>query len=350
MKLKLLAFFQLLLLYACSQDAKTGSPTNRISAEQFVSINGIEQWVTIKGDTTKPVILFIHGGPGSPMSPYADSMYGKWEKDFVLVQWDQRGAGRTYGKNAPTGLTPDYLKAHPLTIGQMTDDGIALAEYLTRHLQKKKIILFGTSWGSALALKMVIKNPDLFYAYIGHSQMIDPSATAITAYEKVYAMAQEAKDQQALDLLKTIGKPPYESAKSVGQLIRLTKKYQQLHAVPAPPGMFTLSPAYDNSKDDQNRSDGDDYSFVNYAGDKQFGVAPMSAAINFFKDGLDIKIPVYFIQGTEDIQTPPALLKVYFDKLKAPAKKLVMLPGAEHGFNQSVIDTQYAILKQLALQ
>lgn len=84
----------------------------------------------LKGDSTKPVLLFVHGGPGSPMSPYADAIYAHWEKDFLLVQWDQRGIGRTYGYNAPGELTPEHLRSNPLTIEQMTSDGIELSRYL----------------------------------------------------------------------------------------------------------------------------------------------------------------------------------------------------------------------------
>lgn len=47
-------------------------PKNKISEEKFILINGIEQWVTIKREISKPIILFIHGGPGSPLSPYSD--------------------------------------------------------------------------------------------------------------------------------------------------------------------------------------------------------------------------------------------------------------------------------------
>ena len=75
----------------------------------------------------------------------------------------------------------------------------------------------------------------------------------------------------------------------------------------------------------------------------------MSARINFFEDGLTFKIPVYFIQGEEDIQTPAALNKDYFNKIKAPAKEFFLLPGTEHGFNQPVIDTQLSIIKEYIL-
>src|SRR5664279_1943582 len=93
MKLKLIILVQLFIIHAYAQDKHNDSTVNRIMEERFIRINGIEQWVTIKGDRTKPVILFLHGGPGSPLSPYADAIYSKWEKDFILVQWDQRGAG-----------------------------------------------------------------------------------------------------------------------------------------------------------------------------------------------------------------------------------------------------------------
>lgn len=319
---------------------------NRISKEGFITINGIEQWVTIKGDSTKPVVLFLHGGPGSPLSPYADAVYGKWEKDFTLVQWDQRGTARTYGSNAPDELTPEYLRSNPLTLEQMTADGVELARYLTKHLGKKKIILFGSSWGSVLGVKMAQKSPELFYAYIGHSQLVDPAASNLSAYNKLVQLAQQAKDQASLDLLRSIGKPPYDTAKHAGQFMRIVKKYQQKNTLPAPASWFVLSPKYDNQKDEQHRSDGDDYSFVNYTGDKRLGIAPMSAKINFLKDGLVFKIPVYFIQGEEDIQTPASLNKTYFNKIKAPAKKFILLPKTEHGFNQSVIDAHYNIMMQ----
>jgi acetyl esterase len=329
-----------------AQDNRAAIIPNYINKQGFVRINGIEQWVTIKGDSTKPVVLFLHGGPGSPMSPYADAIYGQWEKDFMLVQWDQRGAGRTYGYNAPEELTPEYLRANPLTLEQMTADGIALARHLTKALGKKKIILFGSSWGSVLGVSMVQKSPELFYAYIGHSQVTDPAASNLFAYNKVVQLAQQAKDQASLDVLQLIGRPPYDTAKHAGQFMRIIKKYQQKNATLAPASWFVLPAEYDNKKDDAHRSDGDDYSFVNYTGDKRLGIAPMSAKINYLKDAVTFKLPVYFIQGEEDIQTPASMNKTYFDKIKAPAKKFILLPKTEHGFNQSVVDAHYNIMKQ----
>jgi pimeloyl-ACP methyl ester carboxylesterase len=325
---------------------KDSALKNKISEEKFILINGIEQWVTIKGEISKPIIFFIHGGPGSPLSPYSDNLYKDWEKDFIIVQWDQRGTGKTFGRYAPEELTPEYLKANPLTVDLMTNDGIELSEYLLKHLGKQKIILFGTSWGSALGVKMATKRPDLFYAYVGHSQIVNPTID-IAFYDKVYKMAADKKDKDALEILTTIGKPPYDRAKKVGQLFRILKQYEKENSIPAPDNWFVLSPDYDNAKDNQNRSDGDDYSFVNYTGDSKLGVQSMSTTINLMKDNLDFQIPVYLIQGNEDILTAKEKTKEYFDKLKAPKKKYYLLLKTAHGFNESVLKTQYKILKSI---
>jgi pimeloyl-ACP methyl ester carboxylesterase len=348
MKLKFIILFQFFILNIYPQVRHTDSIANRIAEKRFIRINGIEQWVTIKGDRSKPVILFLHGGPGSPLSPYADAIYGKWEKDFILVQWDQRGTGKTFGLNAPAELNREYLQSNPLTIEQMTIDGIELVNYLVTYLGKQKIILFGTSWGSILGVEMAVRRPDLFYAYVGHSQVVNPSANLVYDYQKIYQMVQSAKDQQSIDALDSIGKPPYDIARNAGQLFRIIKKYERKNSVPAPSSWFELSAEYANEKDSLNRYDGDDYSFVNYIGDKHLGVKPMMSTVNLLKDGLDLKIPVYLIQGEEDILTPKEITKEYFNKIRSPKKKFILLPGAAHGFNLSVVEIQFKIMKSIS--
>lgn len=331
---------------AHAQDQNGRSSESSISEEQFILINGIEQWVTIKGDRSKPVILFLHGGPGSTISPYSDNLYKDWEKDFIIVQWDQRGAGRTFGRHAPEELTPEYLATHPLTLDVMVQDGIELSEYLIRHLGKQKIILFGTSWGSALGVKIVAKRPDLFYAYVGHSQIVNPAIDE-EFYNKIYKMAEKKGDSESLEILNTIGKPPFDRARKAGQLFRIVKKYEKENAVPAPESWFVVSPAYDNPQDNQHRSDGDDYSFVHYTGDSKLGVEAMNARIDLMKDNLDFKVPVYLIQGREDLLTPKDKTKKYFKKLKAPEKRLYVLPRTAHGFNTAVLEMQYKVFKRI---
>lgn len=128
--------------------------------------------------------------------------------------------------------------------------------------------------------------------------------------------------------------------------MRAVKQYQRVKSTPASATWFVLPSNYDNDKDNQFRSDGDDYSFVNYAGDQKLGIASMSSKINFFQDGLIFKIPVYLIQDEEDIQTPVSICWSYYYKIKAPSKKLILLPNTEHGFNQAVIDAHYKVMRE----
>jgi len=129
----------------------------------FVDIGGIKQWIQIRGeDRDNPVLLFVHGGPGGSSWPMS-SGWRPWEKHFTIVQWDQRGTGRTYGAAGDT-LAPT------MTLERMTQDGVELAEHLRTHLHKDRIVLVGHSWGSFLGIHMVKQRPDLFSAYVGTGQ------------------------------------------------------------------------------------------------------------------------------------------------------------------------------------
>src|ERR1700730_2536534 len=90
---------------------------NGIEEGMYVKIGGIDQWIQIRGeDRGNPVILFVHGGPGGSTIPMP-SGWQPWEKFFTIVQWDQRGAGRTF---RATGSSI----AATMTLAQMTQDGV----------------------------------------------------------------------------------------------------------------------------------------------------------------------------------------------------------------------------------
>jgi pimeloyl-ACP methyl ester carboxylesterase len=319
-----------------------------INEEKFISIGGIEQWITIKGDDkTKPAILFLHGGPGSTLSQFENNIYGGWEKDFVLINWDQRGAGKTYGRNTPSDINEEYYVKNPLKVEQMTKDGIELTKYILDYLDKQNVILVGTSWGSILGMLMILDSPELFDAYVGHSQVVNFSKNINYAYKKVYELAISTEDNISLEILNTLGDPPYDNARSYGQLLRIVKKYEGDNSIPAPDSWWNIASQYDNEKDSKARYDGDDYSFINFVGHEKLGIESMVSAIDFEKDGLVIEIPVYLIQGEQDILTSKMITKPYFDKIKAPKKEYFLVPDAAHGHNQSIVDKQLEVVKYI---
>jgi pimeloyl-ACP methyl ester carboxylesterase len=121
--------------------------TRSIDETGFLTLGGIDQWVGIQGsDLGNPVILYLHGGPGEAQSPFLKE-FTAWEAAFTVVNWDQRGPGKTFGHNGPS--TPD------MTLDQMTQDAIEVAHHALRRLGKRKIILVGQSWGAALGVHVV---------------------------------------------------------------------------------------------------------------------------------------------------------------------------------------------------
>src|ERR1700735_3856824 len=130
---------------------------NGIDEGMFVPIGGINQWITIRGQNRdNPVVLFLHGGPGTHTNLPDFSLATAGTPSFTLVQWDQRGAGKTFGSGGTS--------ATDMTVDRMTLDGVELTQFLRGHLHKEKIILVGHAWGTILGIHMVKARPDLFYA------------------------------------------------------------------------------------------------------------------------------------------------------------------------------------------
>src|SRR5919204_2228066 len=122
-----------ILLSGIAAGAKEQRPSAGIDQAAFDPLGGIDQWISIRGENrTNPVLLVVHGGPGEAQWPQAE-VYKPWEKAFIVVQWDQRGAGHTFGRYGTK--TPD------VTLDRISKDGVDLAEYLCSELGKKKIIV-----------------------------------------------------------------------------------------------------------------------------------------------------------------------------------------------------------------
>jgi pimeloyl-ACP methyl ester carboxylesterase len=183
---------------------------NGIDEARYVAVGGLEQWITIRGEDRKnPVLLFLHGGPGDATNPWGYAGFRSWLRSFTVVQWDQRGAGRTLGRNGPS-LAPT------ITIDRMVQDGIELAELLRKELQKDKIVLVGHSFGSILGVLMAKARPDLFYAYVGTAQVGDEVRNYAVAYTDLLKKAEILRDPRAIRELKEIGPPPTQMAGGTG--------------------------------------------------------------------------------------------------------------------------------------
>ena len=315
-----------------------GKPA-KVDDEGFVVIGGIEQWVTAKGDScANPILLFISGGPGNPLSGISDSVYGEGQRDFIVVQWDQRGSGMTYGRSPPA---PN----EKLTIERMAQDGNELAGYLAKRYGKRKVILWGSSWGSILAVHMAKAHPELFYAYVGTSQVVNSVETQGESYKKLVALATSADDKDALAVLEQVGSPPWTDPRSFGKVRRIIRKYEAKVTLP-PPETWHRAPAYTTPKAEADYEAGEDYSFLNFVGMHGDG---MLSQVDLPKLGTDFAIPMFFIEGAHDLLAPPEMARRYYEAISAPEKDWVLLEHSGHDPNQEVVDAEYKLLREKVL-
>jgi len=311
------------------------SPAQSLDEKGFVRIGGIDQWITIRGDRCdNPVILFLHGGPGNPLSPFADAIYGAWTRDFTLVQWDQRGSGKTLGRSPPA-------ETDSLTVAGMTTDGIAVATYLVQHLGTRKVILMGSSWGSILGVNMARTRPDLFHAYVGTSQIVSYRDNQATTYARLLDLARAAGDQETAGRLEALGPPPWANPRAFGVVRRAVRKYEALKTDPFPQTWWSPAADYATPKALADYEAGEDYSFLQFVGFKGDG---MFSGVELAAPGARFETPVFLLQGTEDLLTTADVTQRFFDGLTAPRKALVLVPRAGHDPNQPMVDAQYRLL------
>jgi pimeloyl-ACP methyl ester carboxylesterase len=289
---------------------------NGIDDARFVEVGGIQQWITIRGeDRNNPVLLFLHGGPGDATNPWGYAGFRLWLKHVTVVQWDQRGAGRTFGKNpdAPT---------QAITIARMTQDGVELADVLRKQLRKDKIILVGHSWGSILGIHMAKARPDLFYAFVGTGQVADPATSYTVAHRELVRKAEMLKDEGAIRELGEIGPPPYPD----GRGYRVQRKWSNFFEgadafLFSMVGFALAAPGY-TLRDVSDWFDGQDVS-----GER---LVPQTSALDTRTLAGDFAVPVFVIQGAEDFTTPTTLARSFVDSIRAPTKAFVPIEGGGH--------------------
>lgn len=306
-----------LLIGCLGSPAKPAHNAQRaIDQSSFVPLGGLDQWISIRGDDRRnPVLLVVHGGPGEAQWPQA-AHYRPWEKSFTVVQWDQRGAGHTYGRYG--AKTPD------MTLDRISKDGVELADYLCRTLSKKKIIVLGHSWGSIIAITMVQRRPELFAAYVGTGMVGSWKGAIKVKYDLVLAKLRADGDTASVKQLEASGPPDPNDANKVFAF------NDRVYPLWAPSDVAwikslradvpRLKAAY--PKDFKDFEEGFGFSVEK--------AVPDQIATDLMATASRIGTAFFVIQGRDDVITPTKDAVDYFKLVTAPYKKLVLIPNAGH--------------------
>jgi pimeloyl-ACP methyl ester carboxylesterase len=289
-------------------------PKGPIDEQGFVRIGGIDQWIAIQGrDAANPVILYLHGGPAEAQSPFLKEFL-PWEQDFTVVNWDQRGSGKTYGKNGPS--TPD------MTPDRMALDAIEIAEHVSQRLGKRKVILVGQSWGAILGVMTVRRRPELFHAFVGTAQPVSWDTMIRDEARWARSQATAAGDQETLKALDDADKlPPNDIRRmfAVGKY-RMSptdqtylKQVQGAFLGDLPNGVTGPAPP-PKSQEVADWVAGGAFSFPK--------IVPFLTPFDIRSAGEDFALPVVVIQGRDDHVVSFDAAKAWVDELRAPRQGL----------------------------
>jgi pimeloyl-ACP methyl ester carboxylesterase len=284
-----------------------------IDESGFVRIGGIDQWIAVQGrDRSNPVILYLNGGPAEAQSPFLKEFL-PWQQDFTVVNWDQRGGGKTFGRNGAS--TPD------MTLDRFVDDVIEIALHLRARLSQRKVILVGQSWGSILGVHAIKRRPDLFHAYVGTGQVVSITAafTDLAAYAR--KMAIETGDTATSAELDKAAAVP-DPLRRLGALRRASSKWvmseSDLPYVRMIEDFKAHSPA------------GEAADWVNGSRFSGRTVGMSMAAEDLRTMGLDMPIPFFVVQGKDDHITGFEPARAYVEEVRAPSKAFVPIDGGHY--------------------
>ena len=285
---------------------------NSISVLEQVKINGTKQQIMIRGrDQNNPVIIYVHGGPGMSEIPYADKYEDLLEKDFTVVNYDQRGSGKSYHFNE------DYSN---LTADLLVDDLLELTDYISKRFGKEKVILMGHSYGTYLGTMAAYKAPEKYKAYIGIGQVSNMQESEIDNLNYTISEAKKAGNTEDVKYLEGIAEKihagvsaaPRDYVGKYGGATRLIKMSD---------GDILLSREY-------NLLD-----FIRYNN----GVAKTQAQL--VKEVFDkplpkivtkLDLPFYFVMGKYDAMTSFNAAKNYFDVIEGDQKEFISFEESAH--------------------
>ena len=311
--------------------------TQNLNSVESLELGGVEQHFIIRAeDISKPVILFLHGGPGIPEYFIMKEENQELYQHFVMVYWEQRGAGKSYCK--------DKNNCN-LTTQQLIEDTKELSELLAKRFNKEKIYIMGHSWGSMLGLLTVQKYPQYFHAYLGIGQVTNQYETEKESLAWIRSRASELNDKRGLKKLNALKLPePMADIKEWDHYLRVHRKY-----------LLKYGGTY-HQKVSMLKLLKDFFFASEYTIKEKMMLIPSAfhslkclwhdvVLSNFHQEVPSVEVPVYILQGKYDYQVSYTLAKEYFDKLQAPKKEFFTFEHSAHSpiteeyerFNEIVI-------------
>jgi pimeloyl-ACP methyl ester carboxylesterase len=288
-----------------------------ITSLEQVRLGGMEQWLLLRGRSVhNPLLLYLSGGPGASEMAWVRHFNAPLEDHFLVVQWDQRGAGKSYAARED----PDAL-----TLEQFVSDASELLELLTTRFGQEKVFVVGHSWGSLIGMLLAQRRPERIHAYIGTGQQVNFLENDTLSHLRAHELAQRFGDARALARLARIGPPPYtgpDLAQRYMTLVSLASRHAGRRGI-IPELLTSVLKAPEYTLRDKLQM------FLGLR--ETFSVVyPRLAGLNLEAQVPELRVPVWFLLGREDYVTPSEIAARYFESLMAPRKTLLWFEHSGH--------------------
>jgi pimeloyl-ACP methyl ester carboxylesterase len=280
-----------------------------------VDIGGIKQSILVKGQNNEnPILLMLHGGPGFPLMPFSKQLK-KLEEEFIVVYWDQRGAGKSYSEEIPSNT---------MTIERFLKDAYEVIQLVKYEYGKERIFLAGHSWGSILGINLAHEYPSEIYAYIGISQVVDFVKGNEISYQFALKTSKERNMTDKVEKLIEIGDPHLrEGIAEVSLVSSYVEEFGGTFHIPIDVGGIMGDSEVYSTTDIDNINKGMQFSAVN--------LIETMVETNLVKDKkLTFEIPIIFLCGKYDYTVPSEVVLEYYEILKAPSKEVIWLNESAH--------------------
>lgn len=321
------------LVRAIGKAIYSKTPEGGINESMYIDVNGTKQWINIYGeDINNPVLLYLHGGPGSATSDIDYAFTRKWADVYTVVTWDQRNCGKSYDA-AQNNIV--------LTRDLFLTDGREVTEFLLDYLMKDKITILGHSWGAIYGANLVLEYPEYYDCFIGTGQLVD-------YLENEQAFKQEAiiwaeGDEETYELINQLT-PDHVTMDHFTARNKIMQKYGYDMMVNGSDYNLITTIIFNPN-----------YSIIDWI---NYFKRDMSVYLDFFasdefasfslKGRVNYQVPYYNINGDQDYQTNYKLAQEYFEEVNAPYKQMYYMENMTHGLLESDSEGFSEIVHQIA--
>jgi len=299
--------------------AKQKTQNSKVFSLEDITLGGWPQKILItSNDTTRPLLLFVHGGPGFTEMALMMKYNQDLNNHFIVVNWDQRGTALSYKPSIPKST---------MTMEQIIADGHDLTESLKKRFHRKKIFLVGHSYGTYIATTMASRYPKDYYAYIGIGQAANMMDNERVSLAYTIKMAKAAHNQKAIKELAILEKRFPNNSSYLPDLYARRKWLAYFGG--AVWGHHDYNSLYTNMDTIPKGIYNEELAETS----ENFTMEALWAqvmTIDLPKTAPKLKVPVYFMLGRHDFNAPYPLAVKHFNNLKAPYKKIIMFENSAH--------------------